>query len=149
MILQKGDKAPSFNLRNQDGEKIDSTQVEGRILLAFHPLAFTGVCSYQMIDLEYNYDRIKEKGVTPFGVSVDAHPSKNIWAKSMGLSELDILSDFNPKGGLAEKVGIYIEKAGISSRAVVLMDQDEIIWSKAYDKPQRPDIEEIIAHLED
>lgn len=149
MILQKGDQAPSFNLRNQAGDKIDSTQVEGRILLAFHPLAFTSVCSFQMMDLEYNYDRIKEKRVTPFGVSVDAHPSKGVWASSIGIKKLDVLADFNPKGELAEKIGIYVEKAGISSRAVVLMDQDKVIWSKLYDKPQRPDIEEIISHLED
>lgn len=149
MIVQKGDKAVSFNLRNQKGERVDSTEVEGRILLSFHPLAFTKVCSIQMLDLEFNFDRIKDKNVTPFGISVDAHPSKSVWADSMGISKLEVLADFNPKGELAEKLGIYVEKAGISERAVVLMDQDQIIWSKLYEKKERPDIEEIIAHLED
>lgn len=149
MILQKGDKAPSFSLRNQHGERINSEDIEGRILLEFHPLAFTGVCTDQMRDMEVHYDRIKAKGVTPFGVSVDAHPSKNAWAASIGLSKLDILADFNPKGELAEKLGVYVEKAGISGRAAIIMDQENIIWSKLYEKSERPDIEEIISHLED
>lgn len=149
MIIQKGEKAPSFNLRNQFGDRVDSTEIEGRILLEFHPLAFTGICTDQMRDLETHYDEIKAKGVTPYGVSVDAHPSKAVWSNAMGLNKLEILADFNPKGELAEALGIYVEKAGISGRAAILMDQDKIIWSKEYEKSQRPDINEIISHLED
>lgn len=149
MIAKKGDKAPEFELRNQHGDKVSSKDIKGKILLGFHPLAFTSICTAQMQDLDFNYDRIKEKGVTPLGVSVDAHPSKNVWASSIGLKNLEILADFNPKGDLAKKLGIYVEKAGISSRAVVLMDQDKILWSHEYEQSERPDIEEIISHLED
>lgn len=148
MIVQKGDKAISFKLKNQHGEEVDSTKIKGKILLGFHPLAFTSVCTAQMQDLDFNFDKMKEKGVTPFGVSVDAPPSKTVWASAIGLSDLEILADFNPKGELAEKAGIYVDKAGISGRATILMDQDKILWSKEYEQHERPDMEEILAHLE-
>lgn len=81
MIAKKGSKSVNFKLRNQLGGEVDSKKVKGRILLSFHPLAFTGVCTAQMQDLEFNFDRIKSKGVTPFGISVDAHPSKKCLGK--------------------------------------------------------------------
>ncbi|MDD7363206.1 MAG: redoxin domain-containing protein [Peptoniphilus sp.] len=145
-ILQKGDKAPEFELRTQTGEKINSKDIEGKILLAFHPLAFTAVCGDQMRDLERNYERLKEKGITPFGVSVDAHPSKGVWAKALDISDLTLLSDFNPKGELAKACGVYVEEAGISGRAVLIFEDGEVKWSKQYPDEQLPDIEEIIEH---
>lgn len=74
---------------------------------------------------------------------------KNVWANSIGLKNLMILSDFNPKGELSSKLGVFVKKAGISERAVILMDKSKVIWSKKYKLEERPDIEEIISHLKD
>lgn len=143
-ILQKGDKAPEFALRCQDGSEVKSSDVKGKILLSFHPLAFTPVCTDQMRDLENHYDEFIEMGVTPFGVSVDAHPSKGVWALSMGLEKVKMLCDFNPKGELAEACGIYIDKAGISSRAALLLGDGKVLWSKQYEVHERPCIDEVL-----
>lgn len=137
-IADKGYKMKAFELRDQRGEKISSKDIRGKILLAFHPLAFTGVCNDQMRDLENEYDEFIKRGVRPFGISVDAHPSKGVWADSLALKNLTMLSDFNPKGEVAKDLGVYIEEAGISGRAVVLVDEDRtVLWSKEYEKSQR------------
>lgn len=147
-IVEKGTKVNLPILRDQNGEKIDLSKEKGKLLFGFHPLAFTSVCTDQMRDLENNYDRFLEKGVKPFGVSVDAHPSKGVWAKSIGVKNVPLLSDFNPKGELAKEFGIYIDKAGISARATVIVEDGVVLWSKEYEKPQRPDIEEIFNAIE-
>lgn len=42
MLLKIGDKAPEFNLLNQDGEEISLSKLKGRqILLWFYPKAST------------------------------------------------------------------------------------------------------------
>lgn len=143
-IVNKGHKIKDITLRNHHGEKVNLGELKGKVLLAFHPLAFTGVCTDQMRDLESRYEDFEKLGVTPIGVSVDAHPSKAVWAQSLGLKNLELLSDFNPIGDLAKDLGIFMDKAGISSRAVFLIENGEVLWSKEYDKPQRPDVDEIL-----
>lgn len=146
-IVKQGDSAPKFVLRDQTGEKVDSKDLKGKVLLAFHPLAFTSLCTDQMRDLENAYEDFEKLGVTPFGISVDAHPSKGVWAKSIGLGKLKILADFEPKGDLAKQCGVYIDKAGISGRAVVVYEGDAVIWSKQYEQDERPDVDEILSAL--
>lgn len=148
-FVKKGDTVKDFELRDQNGEKINSKDVKGKILLAFHPLAFTSVCTDQMRDIENNYEEFTKRGVTPFGVSVDAHPSKGVWAKSIALKNLKILADFNPKGELAKELGIYIEEAGISGRASILIEDGKVLWAKKYDNPERPDIDEILNAIDE
>ena len=148
-IADKGYKMKAFELRDQNGEKVSSKDIKGKILLAFHPLAFTSVCNDQMRDLENEYDEFTKRGITPLGISVDAHPSKGVWADTLALEKLTILSDFNPKGEVAKDLGVYIEKAGISGRAVVLVDEDgTVLWSKEYEKSQRPDVNEILEAID-
>lgn len=149
MIVQKGDKVNlDYELRDQHGEKIKLGQVEGKILLSFHPLAFTSVCTDQMRDLEIYHDELEKRGVKAFGMSVDAHPSKAVWGQAIGIKETPLLADFNPKGAVAKELGIYIDKAGISARANVLLENGVVLWSKEYDKPQRPPMKEVLEAID-
>ena len=144
-----GRKAPDFVLRDQDGNPLDLADLRGRrVLLSFHPLAFTGVCTAQMKALERNMDRFARAGVAPFGISVDAQPSKQAWAKQMGLRRLRILADFHPKGAVAKRYGVYLDDKGISGRANVLLDEaGRVVWFKLYDLPQLPDLKEVFAAI--
>lgn len=148
-IVKKGDKVELFELRDQDGEKLDLSMIEGKILLSFHPLAFTSVCTDQMRDLDTHFQDFEKRGVEPFGISVDAHPSKGVWAMSIGLKNLKILADFNPKGQLAKNCGVYTEEAGISGRAVVILEDGQVIWSKEYETKEKPDVDEILKAIDE
>ena len=144
-----GKRAPNFVLRDQDGNDFELADLRGRrVLLSFHPLAFTGVCTAQMKALERNMDRFARAGVAPFGISVDAQPSKQAWAKQMGLRRLRILADFHPKGAVAKKLGLYIADKGIDARANVLLDEEgRVVWVKVYDIPELPDLKEVFAAI--
>ncbi len=53
MTVRIGVKAKEINLKDQDGKEIHLSDFSGRkVLLSFHPLAWTPVCAQQMKSLE-------------------------------------------------------------------------------------------------
>lgn len=149
-MIKVGDLAPDFELEDQDGNKIKLSDYKGKkVLISYHPLAWTSVCTDQMRALESNYEKIKEKGVDLIlGISVDAQPGKSVWAKSLGIEDVKILADFEPKGEMAKSYGLYNEKIGASERANVLVDEEgKVAWVKKYEISQLPDFEELLENL--
>lgn len=148
-MIQVGETLGRFTLRNHLGEEFDSTAHPGKcLLLSFHPLAWTSVCAAQMKDLEESMAVFETMGVVPVGISVDAHTAKKPWAESLGLERLQLLSDFWPHGSFAEKLGLFIEEKGFSGRANILVDRDDertVVWTRQYEIPQVPPIDEVIS----
>ena len=56
------------------------------------------------------------------GVSIDSVHCHANWAVSLGGISLPLLSDFHPKGAVAASLGLYLEAAGITDRATVIID---------------------------
>ena len=148
-LFETGEIAPDFILKDQNKIEIKLSDFEGkRILLSFHPLAWTPVCRDQMRSLEKNYETFQELNTMAIGISVDSVPSKNAWAKSLGLVNTRLLSDFWPHGRVAELLGIFREEDGISERVNIIIDEDQNIkYVKIYEISKLPDIEEIITYL--
>jgi peroxiredoxin len=146
-----GAKAKDFNLNDQDGKEIGLSSLKGKkVLLSFHPLAWTKVCAEQMKSLEKNLSRFKELNTVALGMSVDTVPSKKAWAKELGIKDTRLLSDFWPHGKVADIYGIFREKEGFSERANIIIDENgTIVFVKVYPITQLPDIEEIIKVLKD
>jgi peroxiredoxin len=144
--IKVGDEAIDFTLKDQEGNEVSLSQFEGkRILLSFHPLAWTGVCTKQMQSLEENLKTLESLNTVALGLSVDSVPCKKAWADDMGVEKTRLLSDFWPHGGVAQKYGLFIDEKGISNRANVLIDENrKVVFVKIYDIPQLPDINEII-----
>ncbi len=146
-----GEKIEDFALSDQNGEEIKLSSLRGKkILLSFHPLAWTGVCAKQMQSLEANHDRFEELNTIAFGINVDSIPSKKAWADDLGITKTSLLSDFWPHGKVADQLGIFLEDKGFSGRVNVIIDEEGIIkFIKVYDIPELPDIEEIIHIIEE
>jgi peroxiredoxin len=149
--VKTGSKAKDFNLNDQDGKELGLSSLKGnKVLLSFHPLAWTNVCAEQMKSLEKNLSRFKELNTVALGMSVDTVPSKKAWAKELGIQNTRLLSDFWPHGKVAGLYGIFREKEGFSERANIILDENgTVVFVKVYPKPQLPDIEEIITVLKD
>jgi peroxiredoxin len=148
-MLAIGSMAPEFNLKDQDGNEIRLSKLRSKkVLLSFHPLAWTSVCADQMKSLELAYEEFQSLNVLPIGISVDPVPSKKAWAESLGLKKLRIISDFWPHGEVAKAFGIFREKDGFSERANILIDEEgKIVWFKVYPIRQLPDLGEILSFL--
>ncbi len=150
MTVQQGDKAKEFALDDQDEKEIHLSDFRGKkVLLSFHPLAWTKVCAEQMKSLEKNRTRFEKLNTVALGLSVDTVPSKKAWAKEIGIKNTRLLSDFWPHGEVAKLYGIFREKEGVSERANIIVDENgKIVFVKVYPISQLPDIEEIIRALE-
>ena len=144
-----GEQAKDFILKDQNGKEFKLSQFKGkRVLLSFHPLAWTDVCAKQMKSLEDNKGAFDSLNTVALGMSVDTVPSKLAWAESLGIKDTPLLSDFWPHGGVAKLFGIFRDKNGFSERANIIVDEDgKIVFFKVYPIPQLPDINEIIDFL--
>ena len=147
--IELGTKAPGFVLADQHGEKVDLEGLRGkRVILSFHPLAFTPVCAKQMKALEENRKKFEELNAVALGISIDSVPAKHAWAKDLGIKKTQLLSDFWPHGAVASSYGVFRDVDGYSERAVIILDEDGIVrWSKVYPISEVPDMEEILAKL--
>jgi peroxiredoxin len=145
-----GDVAPDFTLKDQHNEDFALADQKGkRVLLSFHPLAFTPVCAKQMKFLEENFEKFEELNTVPIGVSVDSQFAKHGWAKALKVKNLRMIADFWPHGGYAKELGIFLEDKGFSQRANIILDEDgKVIFIKIYPIKEVPDVNEIIEFLE-
>jgi len=148
-MARVGETLTDFILKDQDNRDFDSRDLRGKkVLLSFHPLAWTSVCAKQMKSLEENLETFKQLNTVPVGLSVDQPFSKGAWAKELGIKDVRLLADFWPHGGVARGLDIFREEQGISERANIIVDgEGKIIFVKIYDIPELPDIDEIIDFL--
>jgi len=149
MNLKIGDQAPEFVLPDQNGTPTDINEFDCQnVLLSFHPLAFTGVCEIQMRTLELKKKELEELNTVALGISVDSMYAKKAWADSINVKETKLVADFWPHGDVAKKYEQFIEKAGVSGRANILLNhKHEIVWIKRYEITEVPDIEEVIKEI--
>lgn len=149
MKLQKGMKAPDFTLAdNQDGQVKLSDLRGKKVLLSWHPLAWTSVCTDQMRALEASYSKFEELNTVPIGLSVDSAASKKVWAQTLSIRKTKLLSDFFPHGKVAQDWGLFLEELGASGRANIIIDEEGVIqWVKVYETSKLPDLDEVFEVL--
>lgn len=149
--IEVGDEAPEFVLKDQHKREHRLSELRGkRVLLAFHPLAWTAVCGDEIRSLEEHYDTFRELNTVPFSISVDSPPAKLAWSEDMGIEDLSMLSDFWPHGEYTRKMGLLREANGFAERANVIIDEHGVVaWVKVYEVPETPDIGEVLDVLRD
>ena len=149
MSAEVGTKALGFVLSDQHGEKVNLEHLRGRkVILSFHPLAFTPVCAKQMRALEENRGEFGRLNAVALGISVDSVPAKRAWAKDLRIKNTELLSDFWRHGAVAESYGIFRAADGYCERAVIILDEGGIVrWSKVYPISEVPDMGEILEQL--
>lgn len=148
-VIKTGQKAADFILKDQHNTEFKLSDFRGRkVLLSFHPLAWTKVCARQMQSLEKNFKTLDLLNTVPIGLSVDTVPTKHAWAKSLKVKKLRMLADFWPHGKIAKTYELFREKEGFSERANVIVDEfGKVIWVKIYPIKELPDIKEVIKNL--
>ena len=73
MALQKGDKAPAFNLFNTEKKAVALDDFKGKnLIIHFFPLAFTGVCTTQLCTVRDAISMYKNDAADVVAISVDS-----------------------------------------------------------------------------
>jgi peroxiredoxin len=144
-----GDIGPDFMLRDHNSNEVKLSELRGkRVLLSFHPLAWTEVCAKQMQSLEANKDVFASLNTVPIELSIDSVPCKKAWADSLGIKTVPLVADFWPHGDVAIAYGVFREKNGFSERANIILDEKgKVVFFEVYEIRQLPDINEIIGFI--
>lgn len=141
--------APDLTLEDILEQEVRIADHKGKkVLLSWHPAAWTGVCGDQMRSLEVNRDKFAALNTVAFGLSTDPAPCKKAWAAVLGINNIPLLCDFWPHGRAARELGVFIEDFGMSQRANIILDEQGVVsWVKVYPLGQLPDIAEVLAVL--
>ena len=128
-----GQEAPDFTLRNQEGKKVTLSELRGQtVVLVFYPLDWSPVCTDQLNLYQDAIADFKGQGATLYGISVDSAFSHKAFRDHLGI-DFDLLADFEPKGDVARKYDMYIDKHGTNERGFVVIDADGKVkhWHKS------------------
>jgi len=118
-IIQLGKVVKNFILPDQSGQNFTLSTMRGRlVLLSFHPLAWTPVCTMQMQSLEKNKKIFDKLNTIAVGLSVDSVPCKAAWAKAIKIKNTKLLADFWPHGNVAKGIGLFREQNGFSKAKI-------------------------------
>jgi peroxiredoxin len=148
-MIEIGAQVEDFEVKDQNEESFKLSTFRGKkVLLSFHPLAWTSVCEKQMKSLEANQDVFESLNTVAVGVSVDSVPCKKAWAEHIDIKRTRLLCDFWPHGHVAELLKVFRHFNGFSERANVIVDEEgKVIFAKVYPMSEVPDINEIIDFL--
>ena len=138
-MVEPGDQAPDFTLRDQDGQKVSLEDLRGkRTVLVFYPLDFSPVCTDQLNVYNEVLSDLEAQGVQLYGVSVDSAYAHKAFQQHLGI-RIPLLSDFHPKGEVIKKYGFYADDWGNAGRALVLIGPDLTVeW--VYESPSALEI---------
>lgn len=147
-LIQVGKKVNDFILKDQHGEEFHLAALQGKkVLLSFHPLAWTPICASQMQNLEKSKNAFDKLKTIAVGLSVDSVPSKGAWAKSLKIKNTKLLADFWPHGGVAKSLGL-LRGEGFSERANIIVDETgKVVFVKIYPIKELPAMAELLEAL--
>jgi len=120
-MIEPGTPAPDFSLPDQDGNIVKLEDLRGQTtVLVFYPMDFSPVCTDQLNVYHEVQDELPAK---LYGISVDSAFAHKAFQQQLGI-RIPLLADFHPKGAVATAYGVYDEKWGSSSRALVMIGPD-------------------------
>jgi peroxiredoxin len=148
-ILPAGSPAPDFRLVESSGGEIALADYRGKpVIIAFYPADWSPVCGDQLVLYNEVLPLFEEHNAQLLGISVDGKWSHRAYIEDRKLS-FPLLSDFEPKGEVAKKFGVYNFESGISLRALFVIDAQGIIqWSHLSPGNINPGADGILTALE-
>jgi peroxiredoxin len=149
MSIAVGQTAPEFALKDQSMGEVKLADFRGKknVVLMFYPLDWSPVCTNEHACMVNDMKKFETLDAQVLGLSVDSAWSHKAYAEKMGI-HYPLLADFNPRGAVAEKFGVYLADKGITGRAIAIVDKaGKIAWFKNYDIPVVPDIDEVAKAL--
>ncbi|UOF00122.1 redoxin domain-containing protein [Bdellovibrio reynosensis] len=128
-ILSPGNQAPDFCLASAPDQKLCLKDLLGKpLVLVFYPADWSPQC--EDLDVCENIlQQLQECDSALVAISLDAPWSHLAFSNERKL-HFPLLADFQPKGEVARKYGIYDENNGVCDRAIFVIDQEGVIsWS--------------------
>ncbi len=145
MAIAVGAAAPEFTLKDQSQKEVKLSDFKGKknVVLVFYPLDWSPVCTNEHKCFVDDMKKFEQLDAQVLGLSVDSAWSHKAYAEKMGI-QYPLLADFQPRGAVAEKFGMFLADKGITGRAIAIINKDgKVAWFKQYDIPTVPDLSEV------
>jgi peroxiredoxin Q/BCP len=130
-MLKKGEKAPSFEGLDQNGNLIKSEDYKGKkYVLFFYPKASTPGCTAEACDLRDNEETLNAKGYSIIGVSADSVKRQKNFAEKNNF-QYPLIADEDKK--IIEAFGVWGPKKFMGRefdgilRTTFIVNEDGII----------------------
>ena len=129
-MVSVGDNAPDFTLMvAQDRSMVTLSEIGKRVVLAFYPAAFTGVCAAELCNFTDSMVVLNEADATILGISADNVFANKEFADSKGIG-FPLLCDVERSA--IEAYGLSIHDFGApgytaSQRAIFIVEPDGTI----------------------
>ena len=141
-MLQVGDAAPDFELLDENGKPTKLSSFRGRsVVLVFFPAAFSPICTEELREIAAHDAEYRRENAQVIGISVDNKWSLLGWKKQEDLTAI-LLSDFHPKGNVAQKYGVFMGETGYAKRGTFVVDKEGVIRGIQVREPKEPRDEE-------
>ena len=149
MAIAVGQAAPDFTLKDQSMKEVKLADFKGKknVVLVFYPLDWSPTCTNEHACFVNEMKQFETLDAQVLGVSVDSTWSHKAYAEKMGI-KYPLLADFQPRGAMAEKYGVFMPDKGITGRAIAIVNKaGNVAWFKNYDIPVVPDLKEVAQAL--
>ena len=148
-ILPVGSAAPDFSLHSTPDQSVSLSEFRGRnIILAFYPADWSPVCGDQLALYNELLEEFGKHDAQLLAISVDGAWCHAAFARDRHY-HFPLLADFEPKGAVARKYGVYDDKDGVAERALfVIDDAGTIRWSHLSPMGVNPGADGILKALE-
>jgi len=135
-MIQIGDEAPDFVLRDQHGQEVRLSDFRGqkKVLLVFYPLAFTSTCQGELCSVRDNLNDFVNEDVQVLTISVDSSPSHKVWAEQQDY-HFPLLADFWPHGAVAQTYGVFNDQRGYANRGTFVIDRSGAVRYTEHNGP--------------
>ena len=129
-VLAASTVAPDFRLHSTPDQSLSLGDFRGHpVILAFYPADWSPVCGDQMALYNEMLSEFRRHNAELIGISVDGIWSHLAFTQQRKL-RFPLLADFQPKGKVARKYGVYRHRDGTSERALFVIDGEGTIrWS--------------------
>ena len=129
-VLASGTSAPEFTLQSTPDQYVSLSDFLGQpVVLAFYPADWSPVCGDQMSLYNEILSEFSRYNAAVIGISVDGIWCHVAFAHDRHL-HFPLLADFEPKGEIARRYGVYRTHEGTSERALFVIDASGVIrWS--------------------
>ena len=148
--LRSGTRAPEFELLSTPDQKVDLAHFRGRpVILAFYPADWSPVCGDQLALYNEILPEFNKHNAQLIGISVDGVWCHTAYAQSRKL-HFPLLADFEPKGEVAGRYGVYRHRDGVCERALFVLDGEGVVrWSYVSPLGVNPGADGILNALEE
>jgi peroxiredoxin len=130
-MVDIGDLAPDFSLRDQDKNLVTLSEFRGskNVVLVFYPKSFTGVCQGELCAIRDEIADFSNDDVQTLAVSIDSDAVHKQWANEQGYT-FPLLADFWPHGEVARQYGVLNEDLGLALRGTFIIDKQGVVAYK-------------------